>query len=299
MGISPWFTRWDAWAFFLGLLLPRPPDERQKMGLRLEPVIVRTLGEELGVPVTLNAESFRHPERRTQHATPDGFGETVPRFIIEAKNVALDQAGEWGESGTGAAGVPSYYAVQGYWQMSATELETCFIAAFIGGVEFRYYEIPRDREIEGILLEEWEQFRRDYVLTGTPPPMGASREAREYLARRWPRQRRPLRPAAGEEIAWLDEYAQLRLRQKTLQTRRDELENKLKEAIGEAEGLEWPQGKITWKKTRDRQEVNWQQLAESQLVGYAGDERAALLHEHTEVLGGTRRFLFRGEEEEG
>jgi predicted phage-related endonuclease len=211
--------------------------------------------------------------------------------LLEVKTAGFHRSGEWSRDSGDEDGVPDHYLAQVQWQLSVTELETAYIAVLIGGTEFLIYKIQHDPELEALLVEEGEQFWREYLVKGVEPPIGGSSLARDYLKQRYPREKEKLRPACSLEIAWLDEYAQLRAELDQRETRREELENQLKQSIGASEGLSWLGGKLTWKRTKDRSATNWEELAQSQLAGYAPDEQAALIQEHTHPVAGSRRLL--------
>lgn len=90
------------------------------------------------------------------------------------------------------------------------------------------------------------------------------------------------------------DYATVRAAQDSLKTTRAEMENTLKKAIGEREGIFSPSGRFTWRLTKDKAETDWQSLAITLLTNHVKDEtaRAALMESHTHSKPGTRRIWF-------
>lgn len=298
IGLSPWQTAWNIYALKVGLIDPPLPTRRMLWGTRLEQAIAEGFSEETGLPVEWRNVTVRHPERPWQMATPDAIITTHPRELLEVKTVGLDRAGEWQASGAGEDGVPAHYAVQAHWQMSVTRLSACHIAALIAGNDFRMYKILYDGEIERVLVEAGERFWREHVEKRIPPEMGASREARDYLQRRYPQHSMPLREATPKEQALLNEYAQVRRRHRVWEQEREVLETQIKQAIGDSEGLKWPGGKFTWKRTKDQIWTDWERLAKKLLRDVPQDERQALVDEHAEREEGVRRIWFSPNEKE-
>lgn len=296
-GISPWGDRWTAYAHAKGLIAPEEQTEEMFWGTRLQRVIAQVFCERMELPIEWSDQRVYSKTRPWQCASPDAFILTQPkRQVLECKTAGLHQSHEWDREATNEDGVPDYYVAQVEWQLSTCELEVAYVAVLIAGNDFRIYRIEHDPVLEEILLEEGERFWREHLMSNVPPPIGGSQRARQYLGQRYPRHREKLRPATLDEIAWLDEYAVLRAQSDVIESRRDELENQLKQAIGEAEGLSWSRGKLTWKKSKDHAAVNWEELAENQLVGYSKEEKAALVAQYTETVHGSRRLYFRPEE---
>ena len=67
----------------------------------------------------------------------------------------------------------------------------------------------------------------------------------------------------------------------------------MKERIGEATGLIWNLGKITWKKNNDSQKINWEALANHMLEGFTQEEIDLYKREYAETTPGPRVLRFR------
>jgi putative phage-type endonuclease len=296
LGISPFRSRWQVYALACGLIEPDPPTEAMEWGVRLQREIAQGFSAITKIPHEWFDKRIYHPERTWQHATPDAFSPTVanPKAVVEIKNVGLHMAGDWGKTYGEMGdedGVPDYVIVQLQWQMDVTGTREAFVGTLVGGSDFRFYRVPYDAELAEYAVEEGFEFWRN-VMNRIDPPIDASEEARGYLARRFPRDRDKLRPAAAGELDLLAEYADVRLALGPLETRKGELESELKLAIADAEGIEAPFARFTWKLRKGRQATDWQKLAEAQLVGYSDDERRALIAEHTSVGDGVRVIRF-------
>lgn len=296
VGISPYGDAWQVYATKKGLIR-REQTEEMFWGKQLEPVIARVFATRMGVEIEWCDQRIAHSLRPWQFASPDAFvlGSNRERTgILECKTASLHNAGEWDRERDDADGVPDYYVVQVQWQMSVCGLTHAYVAVLIAGNDFRIYRIDHDPVLEEILVEDGEAFFRKHLMAGEPPPIGGSELAREYLKRRYPREREKLREATPDEVSLLNEYATLRDMLDGFDGRRDEMENELKIRIGEAEGLTWGENrKLTWKKVKDHDQTDWEKVARKALQTVPKEEQAALIAAETRNVIGYRTFRLR------
>lgn len=298
VGISPWAKPWTIYARKHKLIEPQAQTEEMFWGTMLEPVIAQVFSMRMGLPVEWYNQRIYSEKRPWQYASPDAFiipAPTAPRWILECKTAGLHASSNWDRNASDEDGVPDYYAAQVQWQLSTLELEVGYIAVLIAGNDFRTYRIEHDPVLEDILLEAGEEFWRKHILQKVEPPIDGSEDARQYLRKRYPREREKLRPATLAEMEWLNQYAQLRHLLEQGETRKKELENQITQSIADHEGLEWQGGKLTWKRTKDRSLTNWHELAADQLAKLAEEERTACIQRYTRIDPGYRRIYFREE----
>lgn len=294
LGLSPFLDPWELWARKAGLIGPRLADDRMRGGTHLQRGIANWFGERMGAEVTWWDKPCRHPQRKWQRASADAFVRlNLGGSLLEVKNIALDQAGEWSRDVANEEGVPDHYAVQAHWQMSVYGVGTCWIAALVAGNDLRVYELHYDPQVERDLVRAGERFWFDHVVANVPPPMGPSRAAHAWLGRKYPRQRENLRRAEEREINLLEDYARVRAELKPLTERKQTLENELQAAIGDAEGLWWEGGKFTWKRTKDSMVTDWEELIAKLLMNYPKEERETIIQAYTYPQDGVRRIDFR------
>lgn len=302
MGISPFDEPWDIYARKHSLAKPKEQTEAMFWGTMLEPVVAKVFSMRMEMPIEWYNERIYSAERPWQYASPDAFivasAPVAGRIgLLECKTAGLHQSGEWDRNSDGEDGVPEYYLAQVQWQMSVCRLNIAYIAVLIAGQDFRVYRIDHDPVLEDILLEAGETFWRHHILTKEEPTISGSEAARDYLRKRYPRQREKLRPATEAEVELLDQYAQLRGLLKQGGERRKVLENQITQAVGDNEGLEWARGKFTWKLTKDRRFVNWEGLAKSQIATYSEQDQKDLVSQYTLTKDGYRRIHFNDEDE--
>jgi predicted phage-related endonuclease len=166
------------------------------------------------------------------------------------------------------------------------------IAALLDMSEPLIYTFERDQEIEEAMVEVCQRFYRDYIVGDKQPPIGASDDSTAYLRQRFPRHRANVREATPDEIELLELYAQIRAEGESITSERIRVENEIKLAIGDAEGLIWPHGKFTWKNTKDQTKTDWETLARRLLNTYSDQERAIAIQEFSTSRPGPRRICF-------
>lgn len=161
----------------------------------------------------------------------DGWG------VLEIKTAGLRRSRDWAEE------VPVYYQTQVAHYLSVTGRGFADVAVLIGGQDYREYRIYRDEEDVQAVEAAVDAFWRDSVEAGIPPePVGS--DAPAVLSRH---------AEPGGEYLVSDTTPQLLRRYLLAKEERDAAEAKLgrlgaklKEAIGDAKGIECPEGRMTW-----------------------------------------------------
>lgn len=317
MGLSPYKTAFDVWALKRGLISEPPPSKRMHFGKLLEQVIASEYCREMAQRTgQIWRDSSSHVEpwiadwvvswddntrvnlcRPWQLYTPDAWaipvgGPYTNRRGLDCKNVSLDQAHHWGEEGTDD--IPVWILCQFHWYMSASGVGQWDAAMLLGGNNFRIYSVHRDEEIEAVLLETGERWWKRHIVDGIEPEIGASAGAKEYLRKRFPRSLGNIRAATATEENLLMEYAAVRTEFDYIEEQKLKLENEIKGAIGEADGITWPGGKVTWRKTKDRYETDWEAAAKWMLPALTDRPIAEYCAPYVSTVEGVKRFLYRG-----
>lgn len=177
LGLRPYNdspTAYDIWAFKTDRA--KPPDISDKpavqIGIAMEPKILDWFQKETGNGVVRNILE-KKPEYYLS-AQIDGEilreGGTLPSVPVEAKTAGLNGrpvSGEWGEPGTDL--VPPLYLVQCQVQMILTGADMGYLAAFLGGIGYRLYEIPRNDVICDTIKEAAVNFWEKHVIPDIPP----------------------------------------------------------------------------------------------------------------------------------
>jgi predicted phage-related endonuclease len=266
---------------------------RAIVGKALEEGVLKLWEEVTGKKVEYCDKTMRHPERPYMVYTPDAFviGE---RRGVDSKVVFYDQRGKWGPTWQE---IPEKVQLQCWWYMAATNYDVWDVCALIGEEKPRIYTLERNREVERAMLVRVEEWVARYLVGNEMPPPTGSEEAARWLQIVFPRHNRPdLREASEAEIALLDQLVGVRIAQKALAANRSQFEADLKVAIADKEGLTWPGGKLTWRKTKDRTDTEWKTLANLLLRSKTDEEAKHLLDAYTTTKEGGRRLLLQADQ---
>lgn len=279
LGISPWKSPVAVYAEKLGLVEDQTETRAMRLGRAAEPALLREYEIETGRRAVLSSSLYRHPDVNLL-GTPDAF-EVIDPDGIELKTSR--RADGWGEPGTDD--VPSHYLVQVAVYMALLERPRWYVAALIAGSDFRIYEVRRDMELEGVILEAAARFWKDNVLAQVPPDLDGSESARAIVSARYPRNLVPLRPARPDESLLVDELGAARAGLDAAEEKVNRLETCLKESIADADGIEGDGFKLTWRATKGRTTTDWKALIADAKVP------SEIVLRHTTTTPGSRRFL--------
>jgi putative phage-type endonuclease len=281
LGISPWSSPVEVWARKLGLIPEMEDNERLKTGRYFEEPIAQLYADREKVTLTGGGfNSIFHPSLPV-FATPDRMVVEYPRGL-EIKTVEPAMSKEWGDEGTDA--IPLYYTTQVVVSMAVANVGEWDVAAFFGMNDFRVYRLRRDLELENTILSRLAEFWNRYVIGNQEPPLDGSEACAEYLARKYPRNLRPLLGADEETEKLLVNLFAMRDQTKGDEIILAEYENRLKQIIGEAEGIQGVSGKVLWKKNKDSEKVDWEAVA------LALNPAADLIKQYTTIKPGPRVF---------
>lgn len=228
------------------------------IGKKLEPGILDLYTHFTKRQLIYCADTPRFDARRPwMRGTPDALCQEGARGV-DAKFASWHQAHLWGPT---VDEIPERVYLQAVWYMALMDFEVWDIALLVEGA-FRIYTVLRDRDVEERVIATVEAWYQRYLVGDERPPLGRSPAAKEWLRHRYPVHKRPdLRTATAEEARLLDDYVAIRGALCGLTEQREAMEFQLEEAIGEREGLEWPDGKFTWRKTKDGRTTDWESMA--------------------------------------
>jgi putative phage-type endonuclease len=248
-GINPWMSAHDVWCIKRGLA-ESVENVKSRMGHRVEAAVCAEYCEDQGVEVE-EVGTIVHPQRDWQLATPDRRVKGHRR-LLEVKCVGWRMAHHWG---TEVDAIPEYYRPQVEQQLEVCDLDECHVAAWIGGSDFRIYTIRRDRELARILTEIGERFWVDNVLGGVPPKVDGTEGARRMLEKLFPRNAKPLLKATPDVEGIGLELLDARKTLERIERRKTELENRIIEAVGDADGIVADDWRVTYRANKNNKRV--------------------------------------------
>lgn len=283
LGVSPWEGPADVWARKKGITPEQPDNLRFKIGRKFEGPIAELYAEQEGVKLLKVDGLYRHPDAPLV-GTPDRLIDGRQKGL-EIKTADPAVAHTWGEPGTDE--IPLYYATQVACYMSLTGFGEWDVAVLFGTSDFRVYRLRRDMELENLILEEARAFWNTYIIGDKEPPPDGTKSYSAYLGKKYPANTMPMLNAEGPVVDVIDQLIGVRSHKAEIEKEELYLENLVKAAIGENDGILAPTAKITWKKSKDSEKVNWEGIARE----LAPQVPVPLIEKHTEVKPGSRRFL--------
>ena len=276
LGLSPWQSKISLWAEKLGLIPPQEQTIPMMVGTELEPLIARLYTEATGVKVRRANMLRQHPEHAFMLASIDRRAGRKP---IELKWSA--RGDDYGDPGTDE--VPDDVLVQVLHQMAVLDEDEADVAALIGRRDtIQIYTVRRDATIEQSIIEREAEFWH-HVETRTEPPLDGSDATHAYLRARYPRDDGEVIEADEELARALGDLRAVRQEQDAAAASRKELEARIQGAMGLASKVVAPGvGSITWKTSKDRETVAWEELAT--VYGRTVDTLVRTLRSHEETI---------------
>lgn len=248
VGLSPWKSQLALWAEKSGLVERENLDEVEyvEWGSILENPISEKYVKKTGRTLI---DHGRYAIRRSEpwpwmHCTIDR--EIMPIDDRGPGSLSIKNAGEfkrkdWEEE------PPLPYQIQLQHELAVTGWRWGSFAVLIGGNKFHWCDVERNDEFILWLVEKEREFC-ERVRTGNPPDPDASDSTRELLARLYPKDTGASVDLPPEAEQWADAVAGAKSAIKAAEATKQQFENLLKAAIGDAAIGLLPDGSgFSWK----------------------------------------------------
>jgi putative phage-type endonuclease len=307
LGLSRWSTPLQVWLEKRGEAAPQSDREPEWLwwGRQVEPLIALRFSQ------SATGREVWKPDGIRQHPEIPCFLGSFD-YLLMNERAGLDcktarRGDEWGEPGTDE--IPASYVVQCQHYMAITGFRRWYVAVLIGGSEQREYEVHTDGELQDFMRAKLLEWWNRHVVAGERPEMDGHERTRQWLAHRFPQETAPLLRAPLEANPLAQELWRARCTLEEIEELKRSRENSLKELIGEHAGIEGEGWRATWKKTKGREKVNFDLLAEElyqrlsrgiyeHKLPLALESREELRARFSEYVDGSRRFLFKWAGEE-
>ena len=238
-GLSRYGSPWSVWAEKVGLRPDSASTERQQIGKDLEPALDRMFNRRTGLHLT-GAQTMcwdtEHPHRR---CTVDGFAYETEGILTEHVDIRFggalgtvqhktDYRRDWKKDG-----IPPDIRAQCIWELGVTRLPLAYLSVLHGGFTYEVYQVPFDEDDWLFMCDVADRFWADHVLTGTAPDIDGSDATRYALRDVYPEEDPGTRaPVSGDD---LELHGNLKAEVKRAKDELQQVENRLKAAIGDAE----------------------------------------------------------------
>ena len=226
VGLSRYGSPYSEWVRFTEPLVIDEPDEMQRWGLLLEPVILAEFARQAGVraeqppPYTVH----RSRERPYIHATLDAI--TDGGEPVELKTAHFTQAKIWKTE------VPLPYMVQVQHQIYVTGAKQGYIAVLVDGYQFAWHRVARHQKFIDRLLKRLDHFWHEYVEKRQPPPVDYS-AATPALLRLYPTANGSCVDLPDDAESLYDEMKTLTATEAAAKKRKEWIKNYVRERMGE------------------------------------------------------------------
>lgn len=193
--------------------------------------------------------------------TPFAYANIDRRIIgeeagLECKTTNAFNADEWKDGE-----IPASYICQCQWYMYVTGFAKWYIACLIGGNKFVWYELRRDDELIGYMVERASEFWNNHVLSGEAPRVDGSPFCTEYLNEKYPNDNGESVMFTSYIIDVLENLVHCKEQKKVIERDIKNLENIIRQYMGEAETGTCEKYTVTWKTTNDAPKLDKEKLA--------------------------------------
>lgn len=248
MNMSRWKTPLQLWAEKVGLIEPKDlsDNEAVELGTELEDFVAKKFERKTGMKVR------RPPVTSYISKTEPWMRCQVDRLIVnekdyhgvdallEVKTCSMWKLKEWdGES------IPQEYILQVLWQLMITKRQVGWIACLIGGQKFVYKEIKADEEMFQKMIAHATSFWQ--MVKDKTAPMACADDT-EALLEIFPENKNEgIIQGIDELNNEIARRQELSMHIKEMETEKDEVENRLKQIVGDNLGLKTKDYILTWK----------------------------------------------------
>ena len=280
IGLSSYKCSLSLWLEKTGRQPPEDLSEKEAVvwGTVMEPVLAKMYAERTGRKVRRVNAVLQHPEHPFMLAnldreviTESGTG------ILEIKTAGFYSAQQWED------GVPVAYQCQVLHQLAVTGHAWADVAVLIAGQEFRIYRIERDDDKIADLIQREAQFW-SWVANDQQPDPDGSYDAQQALLSLFPTDNGQTLDFS-ESGPFNDLFAELlilRHRKEEIEQQESTLKHRIQAALGSATAAIFQQGKVTWRKAKDRLVPDLDRLSQ---------EHPELLQQYAKAVPGARRFI--------
>ena len=280
IGLSPYKSPLSLWLEKTHRKTPDDLSEKEAViwGTVLEPVLASVYAERTGKKVRRVNAVLQHTDYPFMLANLDReVLDPTGRGVLEIKTAGYHSAPQWED------GVPVAYQCQVLHQLAVTGHAWADVAVLIGGQDFRIYRIHRDDDKIADLIQREAQFWQCVTNDQQPEPDGSddAGQALQWLFPRDDGQTVDLSESA-EYNALFSELLHVRQSKEETERQESQIKQRLQVALGSATAAVFQQGRITWRKAKDRLVPDLDKLSQ---------EHPELLQQYGKPILGSRRFL--------
>jgi putative phage-type endonuclease len=242
-GINKYKSPVELWMDKMGMLEQKEAGEAAYWGNILEPTVREEFSKRTGLKVNIEKSILQHSVYPFMFANVDGIvnDPVHGNCIFEAKTSSIFRIEEWVNS------IPEEYQLQIQHYMAVTGFKGAYVAALIGGNQFKWQFIKRDDEIIDMLIKLEESFW-EHVRSNTPPPLDGSEAASMLLNRLYPQGNPESKITLPDEaLDLIIQYEEYQEKEKQICEQKEKACTKLKALLGENESGVIGSRIVSWK----------------------------------------------------
>lgn len=230
VGVSPWGTPWSVYVDKIGAVsLDDEGNEAMAWGRILEDTILDQWQQRTGLHAHHRQTLAVHKEHDWVRVTVDALASESSRpTILEAAlyplEVKVSSDWRWDE-------IPLHYQAQGQWSMLVTGFDQVEFVVLHNARRLETYTLKADYDDQQALLAAASDFWENHVLAEVPPPVSGDDNKALNLVYPWHEEESEV----PVEVELVKELVAIKAEQKLLESRRDDLEARIKEALKDAE----------------------------------------------------------------
>ena len=229
LGLDPYKGPLAVYAEKVGLVEPSDEEtEAMEWGILLQPIVaVRYADKTNRVLRDHGRYSLCRDDVHPWMLASLDFEIVDPVAVLEVKTTNIRHTDDWKDE------PPLRFQVQVQQQLAVTGFDLGALVVLVGGQRLYSYDVPRHQGfIDSLIAVEQEFWRR--VELKDPPPADGSDATKEFLRRAYPVDDGSVVPLPEEALAWDQQLAVAKEAIKEEEALVQEIQNKIKAAMGEA-----------------------------------------------------------------
>jgi putative phage-type endonuclease len=259
VGLNPYKSRLELWLEKTGR---KPADDLAAndavyWGTVLEPIVAQEYSTKTQHKIRRVNAVLQHPSEPFMLANLDREIINHPQGpgILECKTAGHFAVRQWED------GVPEWYQLQVLHQLAVTGRQWADVAVLISGQEFRIYRIDRDEEMILNLIRLEREFWQ-LVETDVQPPTDGSESSARALACLYPQDNGATLDCSNDSDmnGLFNRLVDARTLQQDAAAMEEAAQQQIKEWMGEATVALFSGGKVTWKRSKDSEVVDYKRL---------------------------------------
>lgn len=153
----------------------------------------------------------------------------------------------------GSDEIPEAYILQCQWYMGIYDLPFFHVPVFFSNKDLKTYIVYQDQDLINIMQSRAADWWNKYVLKGIEPPVSHHKSDAEYLRKKYINPTAEVLTINRDDLMAekIEKYIELQKQLKEISKQNDLLKNGIIQYMGNCSILEFPNGRITYKKDKD------------------------------------------------